>query len=72
MRHDRGISLEQMQSMVSQLYPSYDETFANFLLDKKWRAYKRRLVKELMQKRNIPTNATREDVPLILRHQDMQ
>ncbi|XP_071787118.1 uncharacterized protein [Asterias amurensis] len=72
MRHDRGISLEQMQSMVSQLYPSYDETFANFLLDKKWRAYKRRLVKELMQKRNIPNNTTREDVPLILRQQDMQ
>ncbi|XP_038057298.1 cyclic nucleotide-binding domain-containing protein 2-like [Patiria miniata] len=67
MRHDRGKSLESMQQMVEQLYPSYEETFTNYLQDKRWRAYKHGLVKELMLRRNIPNNTTIEDVPLILR-----
>ncbi|XP_041463895.1 cAMP-dependent protein kinase regulatory subunit-like [Lytechinus variegatus] len=70
MRHDRGKCLLPMKQEVEELFPTYDETFAGYLVDKRWRAYKRNLVKEVASRRQFPNKTTIEDVPLILRREN--
>ncbi|XP_071500000.1 uncharacterized protein [Diadema antillarum] len=72
MRHQRGKCLGPMKTEVEELFPTYEETFSSYLVDKRWRAYKRNLVKELASRRHIPNNTTIEDVPLILRRENSQ
>ncbi|XP_030836041.1 uncharacterized protein LOC105438988 [Strongylocentrotus purpuratus] len=69
-RHDRGKCLVPMKEAVEENYPTYDETFAGYLVDKRWRAYKHNLVKEVASKRHYPHQTTIDDVPLILRREN--
>ncbi|XP_072039345.1 uncharacterized protein [Amphiura filiformis] len=67
LRHERGRCLEPMRMTVENRIPSYQTAFENYLESKRWRAYKRGLVKELAARRHIPNSTKFSDVPLVSR-----
>ena len=53
-KHNRGKMLIEMRDKATEFYPTQEEALSSYILNRKWNAYKRKLVLEAVQKRNTP------------------
>ncbi|XP_031551255.1 uncharacterized protein LOC116288589 isoform X2 [Actinia tenebrosa] len=67
-RANRGIILTEMREYLLQSIPSTNQIFHSYVDEIKWKAYKRQMILELLEKRKRKNDITTfKDVPLTIR-----
>ena len=59
--------MEPMRKRVDEYFPSDEDAFQGYLESKRWRAFKRGIVKDVASRRHIPNSTTIADVPYVMR-----
>ncbi|XP_028399067.1 cGMP-dependent protein kinase, isozyme 1-like [Dendronephthya gigantea] len=66
-KHDGGRELTLLRDKLKASYPTKKEAFKSFLMERKWRKYKKALIDELISKRCKPLTTRYKDIPRVIR-----